>query len=89
MALGANTHVTLLQGYTVPAERGIRQKSERLHPHLIEPQLLDRGIDMGCADMEIHPVKLGQLVFQSGNDTGQAGTIRCRGVMVFKAKCRS
>ena len=34
---------------------------------------------MGRADMEVHPVKLGQLVFQRGNDTGQAGAIRCRG----------
>jgi hypothetical protein len=47
-------------------------------PRLIQPQLLDCGIDMGRADMEVHPVQFGQLVFQLGNDTGQAGAIRRR-----------
>lgn len=43
-----------------------------------QTQMLDCGIDMGRADVKVHPVKLGQLVFQRGNDTGQAGAIRCR-----------
>lgn len=60
--------------------------SDLLGPRLIEPQLLDRGIDMGRADMEVHPVKRGQLVFQLGNDTGQAGAIRCRGGEVIQSK---
>lgn len=49
-----------------------------LGPRVIQPQLLDRGIDMGRADMEVHPVKLGQLAFQRSNDTGQARAIRHR-----------
>ena len=60
-------------------EGRLRRGSDRFPPSLLQPQLLDRGIDMGRADMEVHPVKLGQLVFQRCDDTGQAGAIRCRG----------
>lgn len=55
-----------------------RGGSDLFCPRLIQPQLLDCGIDMGRADMEVHPVQFGQLVFQLGNDTGQAGAIRRR-----------
>jgi hypothetical protein len=42
----------------------------------IEPQLRDRGIDMGRGNRKVHPVKRGELLFERGNDTGQAGAIR-------------
>jgi hypothetical protein len=63
-----------------------RRGSGRLGPRLIQPQLLDRGVDMGSADMEVHPVKLGELVFQRSNDTGQARAIRRRSGYVIQGK---
>jgi hypothetical protein len=61
------------------ARRPARRGSGLFAARLFQPQVLDCGVKMGRADMKIHPVKLGQLVFQRGNDTGQTGAIRCRG----------
>ena len=70
----------------LPRSRCGGRGSGLLGPGLLQPQLLDRRVDMGRADMEVHPVKLGQLVFQRSNDTGQTGAIRCRGGEVIQNK---
>jgi len=50
--------------------------SNRVETRLIEPQLLDCGIDMRRGDSKVHPVKHGQLLFERGDDAGQSRAIR-------------
>ena len=45
----------------------------------VEPELLDRGVQMGCGDVRAPPVKRGELLFEDSENVLRVRIARRRG----------